>query len=164
MRAGRRLGRDEHEKQIGRLTVHRVELDTGRRPAQAGDDLADRAELAVRDRDAFADRRRGECLAFDQTFDSDARSIREWCADIYAASSSRMPRLSVACSAGTTMSRLIKSTIFISGPTRPYHIVKFYDALRRRCLDEAVVAVLTLVDDGNAAIRIVTEHEKRLVQ
>src|SRR5262245_12812591 len=84
---------------------------------------------------------------------------------MYVASSSRMPRLSVASSAGTTISRLIRSTIFIS-QNRPY---TRRDCLcswlgRGRRLDEAVAPVVALVDDGDATVGLVPEHEERLVQ
>jgi hypothetical protein len=66
VRTGRRLRRDEHEEQVGGLAVHRVELDTPGGPPQARHDLADRAELAVGDRDALSDRRRRQLLSLDQ--------------------------------------------------------------------------------------------------
>src|SRR4029079_874715 len=40
--------------------------DAARRTPEARDDLTDRGELAVRNRDALADRRRGELLTLDQ--------------------------------------------------------------------------------------------------
>src|SRR5262245_53166611 len=84
-----------------------------------------------------------------------------------------MPRLSVALSAGTTMSRLMRSTIFISREPR-YHghlqgrtyggnrVDAFLTARLR--LDQAVAAVLALVHDRHAPVGIVTKHQERLVQ
>src|SRR5215470_15612825 len=60
------LGRDEHEEEVRRAAVHRVEVDAVARAADARDELADGVELAVRDGDALADRRRGEPLPVDE--------------------------------------------------------------------------------------------------
>src|ERR1051325_5844062 len=93
---------------------------------------------------------------------------------MYTASSSRMARFSVACSAGTTMSRRMRSTIFISR-SRTYHFldrqgrspgvhrldVELRGAGRR--LDQAVAPILTLVDDRDPAVGVVAEHQKWLV-
>src|SRR5688572_19629562 len=82
---------------------------------------------------------------------------------MYAASSSRMPRLSVALSAGTTMSRLMRSTIFISRPHRTTFRTLVSGSAGRR-LDQTVGPVLALIDHGHAPVGVVPEHEKRLVQ
>src|SRR5690242_13802093 len=88
-----------------------------------------------------------------------------------------MPFLSVAWSAGTTISRRMRSTIFISRP-RSYHFPDAYGARRpvsrRRSggagrrrrgqrLDQPVAAVLALVDHGDAPVGVMAEHQKRLV-
>src|SRR5687767_13735269 len=74
-----------------------------------------------------------------------------------------MPRLSVALSAGTTMSRLMRSTIFISRDRTYYFRVRVSLGGARRCLDESICAVLTLIDHRDPAVRVMPEYEKRLV-
>src|SRR5688500_15814729 len=74
-----------------------------------------------------------------------------------------MPRFSVALSAGTTMSTLPRSTIFISAPS-PYYFRSPVSGSAGLCLDEAIGPVLTLVDDRDPAIRVVAEDEERLVR
>src|SRR5262249_43809030 len=64
--AGRVLRSDEHEEEVRRPPVHGVEVDAVARAPDAGDQLADGVQLAVRDGDALADGGRRQALAVDE--------------------------------------------------------------------------------------------------
>src|SRR5688500_5890445 len=73
-----------------------------------------------------------------------------------------MPRLSVASSAGTTMSRLIRSTIFITAKSTLPEFNYLGSSCRR--LDQAITAVIPLVYNRDAAILFAREYEEGLMQ
>src|SRR5689334_9383041 len=94
------------------------------------------------------------------TLVSAARSIRGCRPATCPASSSRMPRLSAEASAGTIMSRAIRSTIFIS--RRPTYHSQYFSGVR---LDQPERAILAPIDDRHAPLGLHrAEHEEILVR
>src|SRR6516225_2368564 len=63
MQAGRILGRDQDEENMGRIAVQRFEIHARTMASESADDPVGTAQLAVRNRDPVADRGRAEPLA-----------------------------------------------------------------------------------------------------
>ena len=60
------LRREQHEDEVDRLVVERIEIDRAREPRKDADQPVERAQLAVRDGDALADAGRAQALALQQ--------------------------------------------------------------------------------------------------
>ncbi len=66
MQAGGILRRDQHEKYLRRFAVKRIEIDALGMTPERSDYFGDAAQLAVRDCDSVANRRRAQPLALGQ--------------------------------------------------------------------------------------------------
>src|SRR5580704_6500483 len=66
MQAGGIFGRDQHEKQMRRVAVERLEINALHVTSEGPQNLGDLGQLAMRNRDAVADCGRAESLALSQ--------------------------------------------------------------------------------------------------